>query len=350
MSELSCGLTFNDVLLVPQYSTIPSRSQVSLKTNLTPKVTINFPLTAANMETIVSPELAIKLAQYGGVAFYPRFATPDVQAQEVKAIFDQGLFTVPSVGIKYGELERFDLLVRSGATVILVDVAHAHQKNCLDFIKFVKKKYPKIEVIAGAAATYQATKDLFKAGADAVKVGVGPGSACTTRIMTGSGMPQLTAIIEASKASKEFSRPVIADGGLKNSGDIVKALAAGASCAMSGNLFAGCLETPGEIVVKDNQSYKHYNGSASATEKQHQFASNPSEKTADYVKYVEGIERLVPLRGSVTEILEQLEKGIRSGFTYSGAQNLSELHQKAEFIQVTSSVIYENQNRDLTRF
>ncbi|HPJ17367.1 MAG TPA: guanosine monophosphate reductase [Candidatus Woesebacteria bacterium] len=349
MSEISYGLTFNDVLLIPQYSQIPSRSQVSLKTNLTPKVTINLPLAAANMDTVVGQDLAVAIAKVGGVAFYPRFATPDIQVKEVKAIFDQGLFTVPSVGIKYGELERFDLLVRSGATVILVDVAHAHQKNCLDFIKFVKKKYPKVEVIAGAAATYQATKDLFKAGADAVKVGVGPGSACTTRIMTGSGMPQLTAIMEAAKASKEFSRPILADGGLKNSGDVVKALAAGASCAMSGNLFAGCLETPGEIIVKDNQKYKNYNGSASATEKQHQFAQNPQEKTADYVKYVEGLERLVPLRGSIVEIVEQLEKGIRSGFTYSGALNIDELHRRAQFIQVTSSVIYENQHRDLTR-
>lgn len=348
MSSILLALTFNDVLLRPQYSSISSRSQVSLKSILTPKFSLDFPVTAANMDTIVSVDMAIALSKCGSIAFYPRFSQPEIQAKEIRQILDQGCSVIPSVGIKPGEFDRFKLLVGNGATIILVDVAHAHQQSCLDFIKTVKEKFPQIEIIAGAAATYEATRDLFLAGADSVKVGVGPGSACTTRIMTGSGMPQLTAIMEAARAAKEFSRPIIADGGLKNSGDVVKALAAGASSVMSGNLFAGTLEAAGEIVEIDGKKYKAYNGSASAEEKKRQYQKNPCEKSPDYVQYVEGVERLVPLRGSVVEIISQLDKGIRSGLTYSGANNISELHQKASFVRVTPSVIFENQNRDLT--
>lgn len=347
---MKLALTFNDVLLIPQYSAIVSRSQVSLKANLTPKLSLPFPVTAANMETIVNVDMALALAKLGSLAFYPRFAPPGVQAREVKHIFDQGYLTIPSVGIKAGELERFDLLVKAGAKVILIDVAHAHQQTCLDFIKTVKKHYPSVEIIAGAAATPKAVSDLFSAGADSVKVGVGPGSACTTRIMTGSGMPQLTAIMDAAKVAKKFSRPIIADGGMKNSGDVVKALAAGASAVMSGNLFAGTLESAGEIKEINGQKFKAYNGSASAAEKQRQFQENPSEKAPEYTKYVEGLERLVPLRASVAQIIDELDKGIRSGLTYSGAKNIAELHQKARFVQVTPSIIYENQHRDLTQF
>lgn len=347
---MDLALTFNDVLIKPQYSAISSRSQVSLKSTLTPNFSLDFPVTATNMDTIVNVDMAIALAKCGSVAFYPRFATPEIQAQEVKQIFDQNCFVIPSVGIKPGELARFDLLVKTGAKVILVDVAHAHQQTCLDFIKTVKQKYPNIDIIAGAAATYEAARDLYLAGADSIKVGVGPGSACTTRVMTGSGMPQLTAIIECARAAKEFSRTCIADGGLKNSGDVVKALAAGADAVMSGNLFAGVAEAAGEIKEINGQKYKAYNGSASAAEKNRQYQKNPSDKSPEYTQYVEGLERLVPLRGPVAEIIEQLDKGIRSGFTYSGAQNISELHQKAKFIQVTPSVSYENQNRNLTSF
>lgn len=350
MDSIPLALTFNDVLLSPQYSNIPSRNLVSLKTQLTPKISINFPVVATNMDTIVNIDMAIALAKCGSVAFYPRFALPEIQSQEVKKIIDQGFLVIPSVGIKEGELNRFDLLVKSGAKAILVDVAHAHQQTCLDFIKTLKSKYPEVEIIAGAVATYEGARDLFLAGADAIKVGVGSGSTCITRIMTGSGMPQLTAILECYRVASEFSRPLIADGGVKNSGDVVKALAAGASTVMSGNLFAATLESTGEIKEVNGQKFKSYNGSASAAEKNRQYQKNPSEKSPEYVKYVEGIERLVPLRGPVSEIIDQLDKGIRSGLTYSGAINIQELHQKAHFVRVTPSVVFENQNRDLTNF
>lgn len=350
MSSFPLALTFNDVLLAPQYSDISSRSEVSLASHLTPKVTLDFPVIAANMDTIVGVDMAIAMAKLGSVAFYPRFAPIDIQVAEVKQILDAGCFVVPSVGIKSGELDRAQSLVNLGIKVLLVDVAHAYQQTCLDFIKELKTKFPEVELIVGAAATYDTAKALYQAGADTVKVGVGSGSICTTRLVTGSGMPQITAILECACAAKEFSRCLVADGGLKNSGDVVKALAAGADTVSSGNLFAGTAETMGDVVDVNGQQFKAYNGSTSLTEKQRQVAKNPSDKSADYVQNVEGIERLVPFRGPVAEIMVQLEKGIRSGLTYSGARNISELHQKAQFVQVTSSVIFENNNRDLTNF
>jgi IMP dehydrogenase len=301
------------------------------------------------MDTLVGVDMAIAISKNGSVAFYPRFAPTDIQVAEVKQILDAGCFTVPSVGIKPGEMDRAQKLIDLGINILLVDVAHGYQQTCLDFVKQLKSKFPTVELIVGAVATYDSAKALFEAGADTIKVGVGSGSVCTTRIMTGSGMPQLTAILECARAAREFDRPLLADGGLKNSGDVVKALAAGANTVMSGNLFAGCLETPGETKEINGKLYKSYNGSTSAAEKQRQITKNSAEKSADYTKYVEGVERLVPVRGPISEIIEQLDKGIRSGLTYSGALNINELHEKARFVQVTSSIIFENNNRDITQ-
>jgi IMP dehydrogenase len=347
-TDIPLALTFSDVLLQPQLSSINSRSQVSLKTQLTPKFSIDFPVTATNMDCITGIDMAIAMHKFGSIAFYPRFAPPEIQQEEVSQIFAIGCNVVPSVGIKPAELERFERLVRIGAKIILIDVAHAHQTTCLEFIKFVKSKHPEVELIVGAAATYEAARDLFLAGADAVRVGVGPGSTCTTRIMTGSGMPQITAIMSVAKAAKEFNRPIIADGGMKNSGDIVKALAAGASAVTTGNILSGTNETPGNIIKKNNQQYKAYNGSTSKAEKLRQYQKDSTDKHPDYINYVEGVEGLVPLRGPVSDLLSQLDKGIRSGFTYSGARSIEELHQKAKFVQVTSSISAENSARGVT--
>jgi len=342
------GLTFNDVLLIPQYSSITSRSGVSLKSNLTPKLEINFPVLATNMDTIVGVEMAESIYKSGSLSLYPRFANIETQVKEVKTILDNGSLTIPSVGIKKGEMDRAIALLNLGLKIIFIDVAHAHQQTCLDFIKALKSKFPDIEIIAGAVATYEGACALFESGVDTVKVGIGSGSTCTTRIMTGSGMPQLTAVFETYRAAKKYSKLVISDAGMKNSGDVVKALAAGASTVLTGNLFAGCQECPGEIIEKDGQKYKSYNGSTSLTEKLRQLKKDSTDKSPDYVKHVEGLERTVPLRGQVASVIDQLEKGIRSGLTYSGARNIKELHQKARFIQVTSSIIQENLNRNLT--
>jgi IMP dehydrogenase len=345
VQKIPQALTFADVLLTPQRSAVKSRSQVSLKTHLTPKIEINFPVISINMDCITGVNMALAMAEFGGTSFYPRFAPPEIQSKEIKQIIDAGFIVIPAVGIKPGELDRVSALVSVGAKVITIDVAHAHQESCLEFIQTVKSKYPDLEIIAGAIATYEGAKDLFIAGADSVRVGIGTGSICTTRIATGSGMPQITAVLEAARAGREFGRPIIADGGIKNSGDIVKALAAGANAVTAGKLLAGTDECPGSVIDSDGKKYKEYNGSTSRAEKIRQMGKNPAEKSADYVDFVEGIEGCVEYRGPVAAILGQIDKGVRSGLSYSGAFNIDELHQKARFVQVTNSVTFENNNR-----
>jgi len=345
VSLLPQALTFSDVLLKPLASDIKSRSEISLKTRITPKVEIDFPLISINMDCVTGVDMAIAMAKYGGVSFYPRFAPIGVQAKEIKKILDQGFLVIPAVGIKAQELDRVDALVKVGVKIITIDVAHGHLQSCLDFVKNVKSKYPYLEVIAGVVGTYEGARDLFLAGADSVRVGVGPGSICTTRIMTGCGAPQITALFDAYQAAKEFNRPIISDGGTKTPGDIVKALAAGANAVVLGYQLAGSTEAPGKLFNKDGKQYKTYNASTSKTEKLKQFLLNSSDKKADFVDYVEGMEACVPFVGPVDKVLSRLEKGIRSGMSYCGSHNISQLHQKATFIQVTPALISENTNR-----
>lgn len=345
MTLLPQALTFSDVLLRPQASNIKSRSDLSLKTKITPKLEIDFPIISINMDCVTGVDMAIAMAKFGGISFYPRFAPIEIQAKEVKEIFDAGFLTIPAVGIKDQELGRVDALVKIGAKIITVDVAHAHLKSCLDFVKNIKTRYPEIEIIAGVVGTYEGARDLFLAGADSVRVGVGPGTICTTRIMTGCGVPQITALFDTFKAAKEFSRPIIADGGTKNSGDIVKALAAGANAVVVGSQLAGSIEAPGKLFKKDGCEYKTYNASTSKTEKLKQFFKNSSDKKPDFVDYVEGMEAYVPFVGPVAGVLSKLEKGIRSGLSYCGSHSIEQLHKKAKFIQVTPTLISENANR-----
>ncbi|MFA4827020.1 MAG: guanosine monophosphate reductase [Candidatus Shapirobacteria bacterium] len=347
MTDFPLALTFSDVLLEPQRSRVSSRSQISLKTHLTPKIAIDFPLIAENMDCVTGVNLAVSMAKYGGTSFYPRFAPPPIQAAEIKQILDAGFLTIPAVGIKPLEHARVDLLYSLGIRAITIDIAHGHQESCLTFLQDVKKRYPDLEIIAGVVGTYNGAYDLYDAGADAVRVGVGPGSICTTRMTTGCGVPQITAILETAKAAREFNRPLIADGGTKNSGDIVKALAAGADAISTGFLLAGADESAGKPVEVNGQPYKTYNGSTSKTEKLSQLAQNPADKSAEYTSYVEGIEGLVPSTGPIADTLQKLEMGIRSGLSYCGAFNIPELHQKAKFLRVTPSITHENLNRGI---
>ena len=349
-TDIPLALTFSDVLLKPQRSSVVSRSQVSLKTHLTPKIEINFPVISINMDCVTGVPLSMAMAKFGGISFYPRFATPPVQAREVKQILDAGYQVIPAVGIKSGELARVDLLVSIGIKAITIDIAHGHLESCLDFVTILKKKYPNLEIISGVVGTYEGARDLFLAGADAVRVGVGPGSICTTRLMTGSGMPQITAIMDAFKAGEEFGKPILADGGIKNSGDIVKALAAGASAVVVGSLLAGANESASELVEINGKKYKTFNASTSKTEKLKQYSKNSADKSLSYVDYVEGLEAFVESEGPLESILNRLDKGIRSGLSYSGAFNIEELHQKAQFVRVTPISYAENSNRGVTLF
>ncbi|SPC33359.1 IMP dehydrogenase [Candidatus Nitrosocaldus cavascurensis] len=255
-----------------------------------------------------------------------------------------------AVGVKGDYMERTERLLDAGADVIVVDIAHGHSENAIDAIKKIKKAYPDCELIAGNVATAQGTKDLIESGVDAVKVGVGSGSICITRIVTGSGVPQLTAIMDCARVAREYDVPIIADGGIRNSGDITKALAAGAETVMVGSLLAGTDESPGVSITKNGKRYKIYRGMASfyaslGRKIREEGALNIEDDLNDYVP--EGVEALVEYKGSVVDIVRQLAGGVRSGFSYCGARNIEELHRNAEFIRMTMAGYIESMPHDV---
>ena len=251
-----------------------------------------------------------------------------------------------AVGVTKDMMDRVAALVKAKVDAIVVDTAHGHSRGVLDAVKRIKLEYPELQVIAGNVATGEATVDLIKAGADAVKVGIGPGSICTTRVVTGIGVPQVTAIIDCAKAAKEYGIPVIADGGIKYSGDITKALAAGANVVMAGSLFAGTEESPGEEVLYEGRRYKVYRGMGSlgamdAGSKDRYFQE-------DVKKYVpEGVEGRIHFRGPLGDVVYQLMGGLRSGMGYVGAKDIETLQEKARFMRITSASLVENHPHDI---
>jgi IMP dehydrogenase len=256
-----------------------------------------------------------------------------------------------AVGVKGDYLERTEALLDAGADVMVVDIAHGHSDNAINCVRLIKKAFKDCELIAGNIATGQGTEDLIKAGVDAVKIGVGSGSICITRVITGSGVPQLTAILDSVKIAKEHEIPVISDGGIRNSGDLTKALAAGASSVMVGSLLGGTDESPGKTLVKNGKKYKIYRGMASFyaslgrkyREEGQQIIE--SEDLNDYVP--EGVEAMVPYKGSVVEIIRQLIGGLRSGLSYCGAKTINEMQQNAEFVRITTAGYIESQPHDV---
>lgn len=246
-----------------------------------------------------------------------------------------------AIGVTSDMLERVQALVKAKVDVLVLDTAHGHSKGVIEAVKLVKREYPNTQVIAGNVATGEATVDLIKAGADAIKVGIGPGSICTTRVVTGIGVPQITAVINCVEAAKPYGIPVIADGGIKYSGDITKAIAAGANIIMIGSLFAGTYESPGEEELFEGRRYKVYRGMGSmgamdSGSKDRYFQEN----TKKYVP--EGVEGRVPFRGPVGEVIYQLMGGLRSGMGYVGAKDVPELQEKARFMRISSATLFEN--------
>jgi len=475
MRLLQKALTFDDVLLVPDYSQVLPRDTL-LSTKLTRDIDLNLPVVSAAMDTVTEARLAIAIAEEGGIGIIHKNLTAELQAQEVfkvkrfeagvvkdpitvspdmsvrqllalsaekkisglpvvkdgkvagivtnrdrrfetrldqpvsaimtskdrlvtvkegasieeaKALMHQyriervlvvndafelrGLITVKDIfkgiehplacrdsqgklrvgaaaGVGEGTEERVDLLARAGVDVIVVDTAHGHSKGVLDRVQWVKKNYPNVQVIGGNIATADAALALMKHGADGVKVGIGPGSICTTRIVAGVGVPQITAIAQVAKALQGTGIPLIADGGIRYSGDVAKALAAGASAVMMGGLFAGTDEAPGEIILFQGRSYKSYRGmgsvgamQAGSADRYFQEGDNPNPD-----KFVpEGIEGRVPYKGSVKQILFQLGGGVRSSMGYCGCSSIAEFHQKAQFVEITSAGIRESHVHDV---
>ncbi len=351
IDELQLALSFDDVLLVPQYSTINSRNDISLSTKISPRITLDIPLISANMSDVTDAKMAIALAKLGGLGVIPRFLPVEAQADEVSEVKKANVLVGAAVGSRNGIVERAESLVNAGCDILFIDVAHGHmQKNIDATIKLKRMFGKKVDIVSGNTATFEAADDLFKAGADSVKVGIGPGSICTTRIETGSGVPQITAILESAKAARIHKGYLIADGGVKTSGDIVKGLAAGASAIMAGSIFAGTNEAPGKLIKKDGQKFKVYNASTSLAEKTKHTLFNLKEVEKHYVKQIEGVESIVPYKGSLSVLIEKYSANIRSGFSYSGAQNINELWKNAKFVRITSQGLRESGAHDVVLY
>ncbi len=466
------ALTFDDVLLIPQYSEVlPSDTDVS--TRLTKRIRLNIPLLSAAMDTVTESELAKALAREGGIGIihknlsikeqahqveivkrtengvienpvvihpndtvfnalklmaeykiggFPvvddsgylvglltnrdvRFETdvkkkvkelmtprnklvvakPGISLEKAKEILHQnrieklpivdendkliGLITIKdvlsviehpnaardqkgrlrvgaAVGTGKDTLERVEALIKAGVDVIVIDTAHGHSRKVIETVKLVKKTYPEIELIAGNVATAEATEALIKAGADAIKVGIGPGSICTTRIVAGIGVPQLSAVMECAEIAKRSDVPIIADGGIRYSGDIVKALAAGAETVMLGSIFAGTEESPGETVLYQGRKYKVYRGMGSIGAMKSGSADRYFQ--SENQKFVpEGVEGMVPYKGAVKDVVYQLVGGIRAGMGYVGAKDIKELQKKAKFVKITPASVKESHPHDI---
>ncbi|MCR4616753.1 MAG: IMP dehydrogenase [Lachnospiraceae bacterium] len=250
------------------------------------------------------------------------------------------------VGITANVLERVEALVNAHVDVIVLDSAHGHSQNVINCVEMIKKKYPDLQIIAGNVATYEGTKALIQAGADAVKVGIGPGSICTTRVVAGIGVPQITAIMEAYRASKEFGVPIIADGGIKYSGDITKAIAAGGSCCMMGSMFAGCEESPGDFELYQGRKYKVYRGMGSIAAMENGSKDRYFQENAKKL-VPEGVEGRVAYKGMVEDTIFQLLGGLRSGMGYCGAATISELTEKAQFVKISAASLKESHPHDI---
>lgn len=332
------GYSFDDVLIVPKYNRILSRRDVSFQTQVTRNYKLDIPIIAANMDTVCESEMAIAIGRLGGLGVIHRFLTIKEQQAEIKKVKEHNLITAAAIGIKDYE-ERVKALSESGVNILVLDVAHGHSKRVGKTLDYIKEKYPEIDVMVGNIATKDAAEYFISKKADAIKIGIGPGSMCTTRIMAGAGVPQLTAIMDTYEAS-QGRVPLCADGGLKNSGDIVKALGAGADTIMSGSFFSGTTESPGEIIKLNGKEYKDYRGMASylATVKKMELDGSKKKE----VIHVEGEMTKIPFKGPVGPIINRLLGGLASGMTYVGAKNIEALKGKADFVEITSAGYHES--------
>ena len=337
------AITFDDVLLRPAYSEVLPR-EVSLKTRFSRNISLDIPFASAAMDTVTEARMAIAMAREGGIGVLHKNMDAEAQAAEVRKVKAEGLKVAAGVGITPDALERVKVLVEAGVDAIVLDSAHGHSKGVMDKLREVKAAFPGLDVVVGNIATAEAAEDLIAAGADALKVGIGPGSICTTRIVAGVGVPQLTAIAEVAEAAAGRV-PVIADGGLRYSGDIVKALAAGADSVMCGSLFAGTDEAPGEVEEIDGVLYKGYRGMGSVDAMKAGSADRYFQKEAKKL-VPEGVVARVLCKGPVGEVIFQLAGGLRSGMGYVGAKDLEALHG-AKFVRVSAASLRENHPHDV---
>ena len=356
------ALTFDDVLLVPQYSEItPDMADVSTK--LTNTFKMNVPFLSAAMDTVSEHKLVTALALAGGLGVIHKNMSIADQAKEVEMVknyeFDnekykrvlidkKGRLCVgAAIGVTADMMDRVHALMDAGVDVFVLDSAHGDSKNIINAIKNLRLEYPSMELIAGNVATYEGALDLMKAGASAVKVGMGPGSICTTRIIAGIGVPQLQAVMDCARASKEMNVPIIADGGIKYSGDVVKALAAGANTVMLGGLFATCEEAPGDIYESNGKKYRTYRGMGSI-EAMAKGSTDRYFQTGHKKFVAEGVQGIVEVKTTVEELVFQLIGGLKAGMGYCGSKDISTLQEKGTFIKITNNALLESHPHDIS--
>ena len=359
------GLTFDDVLLIPAESHVLP-NEVKLDTKLAPNLQLHIPLISAGMDTVTEGNMAIAMAENGGLGVIHKHLSIEVQVEEVKkakgktvdpnlphpAVDDQGrLLAAAAVGVTSDTFERAESLLEAGADAIVIDTAHGHSAGVLRKIKEIREHFPNATLIAGNVATGEGTAALFDAGVDVVKVGIGPGSICTTRIVAGVGVPQITAIYDAASVAQKYGKKIIADGGIKYSGDVVKALAAGGNAVMLGSMFSGTTEAPGTIFTNEGKQFKSYRGmgSVGAMSQQHgssdryfQGGVNEANKLVP-----EGVEALVPYKDDVSNIIYQIDGGLRAGMGYVGAGTIKELIENSQFVQITNAGLRESHPHDV---
>ena len=343
MGPINEALTFDDVLLLPRYSnTLPSETNISVK--ISDKISLKVPFFSSAMDTVTESSMAIAIARAGGMGIIHRNLNNQKQSIEVFKVKKKGLAVGAAIGTSKADIDRARSLISNGVDLIVIDTAHGHSKKVLEILYKVKKLNSKICICVGNIATGEAAQNLYNAGADILKVGIGPGSICTTRMIAGIGVPQITALLEVKKKLKNKKIKIISDGGIKFSGDIAKALAAGADAIMMGSIFAGTDESPGKKFKIKNKFYKYYRGmgsigamSAGSSNRYFQ------DKHKDKSKFVpEGVESRVAYKGSVSKIIYQLQGGLRSSMGYIGAKNLKEIQIKAKFIKITKAGFYES--------
>ena len=340
LDDVRVGLTFDDVLLVPRRSSIRSRQGVAVSTRLSRNVEIAIPIVAANMDTVCEWEMAVALGRLGGIGIIHRFLTIDQQAAQIAKVKGEGAQVGAAVGTDHDSIERARAMIGEGADVLVLDIAHGHSDHAIATVERLKREFPATDVIAGNVATRLGAEDLMRAGADAIKVGVGPGGVCTTRLVAGVGVPQLTAVADCSG----IDVPVIADGGIRTSGDIAKALAAGAQSVMIGSMFAGTKESPGEIEQSPHGLVKRVRGMASFEALERRARREGAEVDDEYFEQraPEGVEGTVVYKGSVGPLVATLLAGVRSAMSYLDAGSITEFQANAQFIRITNAGLTES--------
>ena len=344
MVPIKEALTFDDVTLAPKYSEILP-SEVNTGVTLTKKLHLQIPLLSSAMDTVTESRMAIAIAKVGGIGVIHRNLDIKQQILEIKKVKKQKLLVGAAVGAGPNEFVRAKAILKEGVDLIVVDTAHGHTKKVGEIIKFIKKiKNNKSALCAGNIATPEAAKYLIKLGVDIIKIGIGPGSICTTRLVAGIGVPQLSAILSVRNGLKNKNVKIISDGGIKYSGDLAKAFAAGADAVMIGSLFAGTDETPGKLIKKNGKLFKSFRGMGSVGAMNKGSADRYfQKKQKDISKYVpEGVEGFAKYKGDVGSVIYKLIGGLKSSMGYLGSKNITKLRNKPNFIKITKAGFYES--------